>query len=550
MKEPALRLGTLIGFITAFPVMAILYLGEVLASSPFIPFEFFDWLARTLPGNLVTLGIDAIVELIIALNLGNTADTAKSLEQALALLLFLIAGAIFGVSVAWLARHGRQPGWIIGGAGGAALFLVTIVLGLVGASAASALSGVLWIGATLVGWGMFLGAILAAQPGDGPTAEEREARRALLIKLAGGSAGLAIGAWGLGRILQVPAEDVGAELPLSEIVPTETKVPTATGTSIGQRAIDAPTENPDVTATATMRDRVTPAPGTRPELTSNEEFYRIDINTRPPVLDRESWRLQVTGLFEFARDLTLDDLTAFPSVTQPITLSCISNRIAGDLIGTSNWTGARLRDVLEDLGMHPDTNELVVESADGFFESVVKKDMMDPRTLLVYGMNGETLPVDHGFPLRIYIPNRYGMKQPKWITHINAIPDSAPGYWVVRGWDRKAIPHVVSVIDTVATNQRTVDNLIPVGGIAWAGDRGISKVELQFDGGEWVEAVMRTPGLSPLTWIQWRYDWNATPGKHTIRVRATDGQSMLQIEEESGVRPDGATGYHELRVNV
>lgn len=548
MKEPPLRFGAIVGIITAFPVMGILYLGEVLASAPFLPFEFFDWLAQTLPGNLITLGIDVMVEFIIALNLGNTADTAKMIEQALALSLFFVAGAAFGSAIIWLLRRSDRPGWELGGAAGAVFFVLATVL-VISSDIGPALFGALWIAATLIGWGLFLGFLLGSQQGEEPTAEARDARRALLLKLAGGSAGLAIGAWGLGRILQVPAEEVGAELPLSEIVPTTTSTPTTTSVP-AEQATFASTEKPGVTATATMRDRVAPAPGTRPELTSNEEFYRIDISTRPPVLDKESWRLQVSGLFESARELTLDDLAAFPQVTQPITLSCISNRVGGDLIGTSNWTGARLRDVLEDLGIHPDARELVVESADGFFESVVNKDMMDPRTLLVYGMNGETLPVDHGFPLRIYIPNRYGMKQPKWITRINAIPDSAPGYWVVRGWDKEAVPHVVSVIDSVAVDQPTADDLVPVGGIAWAGDRGISKVELQFDGGEWIEATLRTPGLSQLTWVQWRFDWAATPGKHTVRVRATDGQGKLQIEEESGVRPDGATGYHQLSVNI
>jgi DMSO/TMAO reductase YedYZ molybdopterin-dependent catalytic subunit len=543
MNEPSLRLGALFGLITALPVMALLFLGEQLASLPFLPFEFFDWLAQVLPGNLITLGIDAMVELIITLNLGNTSEVAKTIEQTLALVLFLVAGAAFGAIIAWLVRRSTQPGWEVGGATGAIAFLLATVLGINRSGSASTIVAVLWTALILLGWGVFLGVLLASQQETELAADAREARRALLLKLAGGSAGLAIGAWGLGRFLRVPAGEVGAEVPLSEIISTPTSVPTAQIAAL-------PTGKADVTATTTMRDRIPAAPGTRAELTANEDFYRIDISTRPPVLEKESWRLQVAGLFDNPRALSLDDFTAFPAVTQPITLSCISNRIAGDLIGTSNWTGARLRDVLEDLGMHPDTRELVVQSADGFFESVVKKDMMDPRTLLVYGMNGETLPVEHGFPLRIYIPNRYGMKQPKWITRIEAIPDRKPGYWVVRGWDEEAIPHVISVIDSVAVDELTPDGRIPVGGIAWAGDRGISKVELQFDGGDWFETVLRAPGLSPLTWIQWRYDWAATPGSHTLRVRATDGQGTLQIEKESGVRPDGATGYHEMRVRV
>jgi hypothetical protein len=298
-----------------------------------------------------------------------------------------------------------------------------------------------------------------------------------------------------------------------------------------------------------MRDRVEPAPGTRLELTPNQDFYRIDINTRPVVIDGPSWVLEVTGLFDNPHPLTLSDLMAYPPVTQAITLSCISNNVGGDLIGTSNWTGARLRDVLKDLGLRSEAKELSIKAADGFFESVVMEDIMDPRTLLVYGMNGETLPVEHGFPLRIYIPNRYGMKQPKWITHIEAIGDKVTGYWVQRGWSYEARPQIVSVIDTVAVDQ-AIDGKIPIGGIAWAGDRGIQKVEVQVDDQDWVGATLRTPPLSSLTWVQWRYDWPVVSGRHKFRVRATDGTGALQIEEVRGVRPDGATGYHSATVDI
>jgi hypothetical protein len=165
-------------------------------------------------------------------------------------------------------------------------------------------------------------------------------------------------------------------------------------------------------------------------------------------------------------------------------------------------------------------------------------------------MNGEPLPQGHGFPLRIYIPNRYGMKQPKWIKQITAVGESVLGYWVVRGWSQEARPQIVSVIDSIASDEPSADGRIPVGGIAWAGDRRIEKVELQIDDGEWMEATLRTPPLSQLTWVQWRYDWSPLSGKHEFRVRATDGDGTLQIEEKSGVRPDGATGYHSKDVRI
>ena len=277
---------------------------------------------------------------------------------------------------------------------------------------------------------------------------------------------------------------------------------------------------PNLTQLAAARAQIkpAPAPGTRAEITPNSDFYRIDIDLVPQELDARSWVVEVKGLFNNARPLTLTDFLAYPSVIQPITLSCISNPVAGDLISASYWQGVRLRDVLKDLGLRTEAKQLAIKAADGFYESVTWEDMMDTRTLLVYGMNGTTLPMGHGFPLRIYIPNRYGMKQPKWITSIEAIDHAGRGYWVDRGWSKAARPQIVSVIDTVARNAVSADNKVPVGGIAWAGDRGIQRVEVQVDDGAWVAASLREPPLSGLTWVQWRYDWPLQKGDHTFRV--------------------------------
>jgi hypothetical protein len=171
--------------------------------------------------------------------------------------------------------------------------------------------------------------------------------------------------------------------------------------------------------------------------------------------------------------------------------------------------------------------------------------MLDERTLLVYAMNGEPLAVEHGYPLRIYIPNRYGMKQPKWITRMEVLDHIGPGYWVDRGWSAQAIVQTTSVIDGATTKK--VDpksNNVPFGGIAWAGARGISKVEVQLDDTPWAAARLRTPPLSPLTWVQWRYDWPAQTGEHVVRVRAYDGSGKMQTTELHTDYPDGATGIY------
>jgi DMSO/TMAO reductase YedYZ molybdopterin-dependent catalytic subunit len=572
MRRPSIALGALLGGLTSLPLMALLFLGEQLAKLPFVPFDLFDWLARALPGDVITLGIDAMVQMINTLGLGPTSSVAKLIEQLMAIGMAVGGSVLLGVVIAWALRRSDRPGWRVGAVGGLmVVLLVSIIEFSLGIEGNPALA-LLWPALLIVGWGAWLGGLLDTQAVPAVTDEAHTARRAALGKMAGGAAAVALGAWGLGRVLASQQETTGAGQPLAklatatpqasatpppatatlepgvtplpETAPADTPAPKPSPTSV-----PSATPLPEATATATMRDRMEPAPGTRLELTPSEDFYRIDINLRPIAIEGESWVLEVDGLFDNPRPLTLSDLRAYPAVTQTITLSCISNPVGGDLIGTSNWTGVRLRDVLKDLGLRPEAEELFIEAADGFFESVAMEDLMDPRTLLVYGMNGQTLPVKHGFPLRIYIPNRYGMKQPKWITRIEAIDDKGPGYWVKRGWSAEARPQIVSVIDSVAIDH-AMDGKVPIGGIAWAGDRGIQKVEVQVDGEEWVEAVLRMPPLSSLTWVHWRYDWPMVPGRHTFRVRATDGTGALQIDEVNGVRPNGATGYHQVTETI
>jgi DMSO/TMAO reductase YedYZ molybdopterin-dependent catalytic subunit len=543
MKKAKIATGAVTGGITSIAVIGLFYLGLQLLGLPLVPFDIFDWLARALPGDVITLGIDAIVSLIETLNLGSTSETAKLIEQLLAASMFIIVGVVLGTAIGYASGRTSRSGRQLGLVGGAVIFSFILIMEITLASTDVTIGAVLWMGAVILIWGVLIGVIVDTTESEEVSDEERAGRRAIIFRVAAGSAGVAVASWGLGRLVGSAEEDVGASQPLAQSTPVSKSTPASSG------APD-PTHAAQMTATITTRDTVSPAPGTRDELTATDDFYRIDINTFRPVLHEESWTLEVDGLFANPKTLNLEDLMAFPVVTQPITLSCISNRVGGDLIGTSNWTGLRLRDFLEDLGIQQDAEELMVEAADGFFESVTMKDMMDPRTLLVYGMNGETLQTDHGFPLRIYIPNRYGMKQPKWITKITAIDHAGSGYWVDRGWSKTAHPQIVSVIDTIATGEPDASGRIPIGGIAWAGDRGIQTVELQFDGGDWIPAVLRVPTLSPLTWVQWRYDWDAQPGDYTVKVRATDGTGDLQIEEESGVRPDGATGYHSEKVRI
>jgi hypothetical protein len=218
------------------------------------------------------------------------------------------------------------------------------------------------------------------------------------------------------------------------------------------------------------------------------------------------------------------------------------------LISTTRWTGISLQHLLPALRLKPGGSHLKIHAADGFFEVIpIEAIKADERLMLAYAWDGVPLTREHGFPLRIYIPDVYGMKQPKWITAIEVTDHWEPGFWVERGWDKVARMKSTSVIDVVAMDMTIIsgdqEKLIPVGGIAHAGARGISKVELQVDEGPWQPAMLRTP-LSALTWVIWRYDWPFQHGKHTFTVRCYDGQGAPQIVAEAPPDPSGATGLY------
>jgi hypothetical protein len=293
---------------------------------------------------------------------------------------------------------------------------------------------------------------------------------------------------------------------------------------------------------------VLPVKGTRPELTPVDDHYRIDINTLPPVL-RADWRLRIDGLAARPMDLTFADLqNNYPPLHQFVTLACISNPIAGDLTSTTRWTGVSLRSLIEQVGPQPNATHVNIRSADGFHEAVpLNAILADERIMLTYAWDGLPLQTSHGFPLRIYLPDRYGMKQPKWIEHIELIDHEEPGYWVRRGWDAVARMNATSVIDTIGVDMMVVSAdesmLIPIGGISHAGARGISRVEVQVDDGAWQPAQLRDP-LSPTTWVIWRYDWPFQAGEHTFTVRCFEGDGTPQVAQRAPVRPSGATGLH------
>lgn len=530
-RTPSLRLGTALGALLALPWMALSFLGSKLLGLPFPPFMFFDWIARTLPGDLITFGIDSIVAVVDALGIGPIAETAKSVERSIALLLFLGALTLIAARIAYRSRVQNRPDpgaalrWTL--ILSASMLLVNASLGF---GSAGFLGSALWHLILFLAWSFSLIWLFSFAPAA--LADEPESpitRREFIYLLGGGVLTISVGSLAVARLL----EETGAG-----VVDRQAPDLTELGETSGQAASPS---------TEALRNRIQPSPGTRPEITTAGDFYNVDINTLPPKIDGEAWRLRIDGLVRSPSEFTLEELRSRPSISQVITLSCISNPIGGDLIGTALWKGLRLKDVLEEVGLQESAVEIRMEAEDGFYESVSLADAMDPRTLLVYEMNGEPLPTQHGYPLRIYLPDRYGMKQPKWITRLEVIDRAGDGYWVDRGWSEEAYVRTTSVVDAAGNPE---GDLIPIGGIAYAGAKGISRVEVQVDDEPWQVADLRTPPLSPLTWVQWRFDWAGEPGRHRARVRAYDGSGEIQIEESRGSRPDGATGIHELTFNV
>jgi DMSO/TMAO reductase YedYZ molybdopterin-dependent catalytic subunit len=537
MRKPGILLGALLGLILTVPATAVFYLAWQLADLPFPPFELFDWLARALPGGLVTFGIDTLVSVILALGFAQVSEVAKVAEQSLALVIFVLLGGLAGGLLfagiyLFRARLTYLPSLIFGALAGLAVALVSwSVRGELFLWHAG------WTVLLSLGWGMALGwAHAQLQKSSSHDTEDdtgasavRLDRRRFLIQLGSATAVITVTGMGLGALLGRERDREGLEAVLAE------------------RPWSATHRLPNADA------KVMPVAGTRPELTPLEDHYRIDINTTPPRVDEASWRLKVSGLVERELELSLDELKAYPAMHQFVTLSCISNRIAGDLIGTQRWTGVSLQRLLPDLGLKEEASHLVIRAVDGFHEVVSLEDIhSDERVMLVYAWDGLPLSYRNGFPLRIYIPDVYGMKQPKWIESIEATDSWEAGYWVRRSWSREAIMKATSVIDTVALDARFDQNgqtLVPIGGIAHAGARGISRVQVQVDDGEWLDAKLRQP-LSETTWAIWRFDWPFREGEHTFAVRCFDGQGKMQVLEESSVRPDGATGVHRVRASL
>ncbi|MBF6174536.1 molybdopterin-dependent oxidoreductase [Nocardia blacklockiae] len=359
--------------------------------------------------------------------------------------------------------------------------------------------------------------------GFGGGVDRRQVVRGIVgVGVLAGVAGVAGRVLG-GRVHDVTGERAGVRLPVPEV---------------GGVAVDPAAE---------LR-----VPGLTPYVTPNSDFYRIDTALVVPQVSTETWSLRIHGMVEREIRLSYADLARRTPVERLVTLTCVSNPVGGDLIGNAHWLGYRLDELLAEAGPHPDADMVLSRSIDGFTAGSPLATLTDGRdALLAVGMNGEPLPVRHGYPARLVVPGLYGyVSATKWVTELEITRfDRAQAYWTKRGWSARGPIKTGTRIDTPRVGARLTAGRVPVAGVAWAQHRGITAVEVQIDDGPWQPARLAAEPSTD-TWRQWVYDWDATPGPHTLRARATDGTGEVQTSDLRDVIPDGATGYPDVSVRV
>jgi DMSO/TMAO reductase YedYZ molybdopterin-dependent catalytic subunit len=293
-------------------------------------------------------------------------------------------------------------------------------------------------------------------------------------------------------------------------------------------------------------------PGLAPAVTPNADFYQIDVSLSPPMVDLESWELRIEGRVDRPRTLSFAELTALPSIERHVTLTCVSNEVGGDLVGTARWQGVRLRDLLDSVGVQDGADAVVGRSVDGFTAGFPLSVLDDGRDAMVaYAMNGEPLPVKHGFPARLVVPGLYGyVSATKWLTGIRltTLQDDVP-FWLARGWSADGTIEAASRIDVPRDGVRLPAGTVRVGGRAWHQHSGVGAVEVSVDGGAWTPVVLADP-IGADTWRLWSWTWQAAPGRHELRVRMRDLDGTPQDETVRPVFPGASSGLHTISVEA
>ena len=301
------------------------------------------------------------------------------------------------------------------------------------------------------------------------------------------------------------------------------------------------------------RGVVTGVDGMSPYLTPNADFYRVDTALQVPDVPAESWQLRIHGMVDEELTLTYAELIDRPLIERRITLTCVSNQVGGDLVGNATWIGVRLRDVLAEVGIEPGADAVLSTSADDMTIGTPLEALTDDRdAILAVAMNGEPLPLEHGFPVRMVVPGLYGfVSATKWVVDLEVTRFAdISAYWTDRDWSEKAPIKTASRIDVPRSFQSLPADDVRIAGVAWAQTRGIERVEVRVDDGEWAEAELAAQD-NISTWRQWRWRWtDPTPGTHEVTVRATDASGYTQTSERAEPRPDGSTGWHSVQFTV
>ncbi|MGF1473774.1 MAG: molybdopterin-dependent oxidoreductase [Rubrobacteraceae bacterium] len=539
-----------VGAVLAFGIAELVHGLYRLVPSVFV--SLAQTIVRLTPGSLVTQGIELLGKADIPV-----------------LVACLVVGAL--VVAGLLAYLGTRFPFAalaaVGVLGAIAIFatlsepfvdpLATVVT-IVGALAAgTATSGFLLHSSALPG-------ATSAAPGGVPEREERQpfggvrsreahseggvvVDRRNFLALSGGAAVAGLAAAGAGRLLAGGGTEGAASAPKQLSGTSGGGASGRTAGGGGKKTLPPPPKAASIEVE-----------GMPPVITPNKDFYLIDTALTSPKIDVDQWTLKVKGAgIREPLEMSFKDLTSMPTREADVTLSCVSNEVGGGLISNARWTGVLLSDVLKEAGMSPNkinkaSEQLVGRSVDGWTGGFKTKLAFDGREALVaFGMNDSELPVDHGFPVRLVIPGLYGyVSATKWLTEIELTDWDFDAYWIQRTWSKEGPIKTQSRIDTVKDKENLEAGTVPVGGVAWAPHRGISKVEVSTDDGETWNKARLAEQLSSDTWRQYVYEWDAKPGEHTLQVRATDGDGKTQTSKKTPPHPGGATGYHTVNVTV
>jgi DMSO/TMAO reductase YedYZ molybdopterin-dependent catalytic subunit len=479
--------------------LGVLYAAAILMpDAPFAPSAVAERIIRATPGDVATFLIEAL------------GHWARRLLELVGIAVAVIVGAE-------ALRRLRNPLWAAG--------VLAVMAGAASfaspsqdASAARVVLAVSLAGGSYVA---IAGAMLRTLARE----EVDTGRRRVLRMGAGAALGIAAGGWVAGLVAR----------------------------SLGGPDTDVELVKPMMPATTPEAGDWPDIPGLSPEITTAADHYVVDINLVQPSVEADGWNLRVFGEVDRPGEYDFMSLQRSLDVVQEYSvLCCVSNEVGGDLIGNSAWGGVRLRDVLEAARVKDGALDVVFRAADGYSDSVPLEVAMHPSVLLAVSQNGAPLTQEHGFPCRVRIPSIYGMKNVKWVESIELTPRDYQGYWQERGWSDVAVVRTQSRIDVAGEDftARSGEEAW-IAGIAWAGDRGISRVEVSTDGGRtWNEARLKEP-IAEAAWTLWAYRWAPERnGAVEVVCRATDDEGRVQTDEVESPHPAGATGYHRMPVRV